>query len=270
MRDRLDINDKHVEEIKGEVKAIKEDMSRDVLLTAEMREDIDGLENENLKSMVVVRKLKADSTVPKDKKALRTYIQDLSRNLVRKVLDDESAKKVKYATTLYSYIDPTKKDNKDGLVPPFKICFNDKTTAIRFRETAVKLARGSRPRTRIFDSNSSFVMDDNETAETENTSEFKNTYFTYFQTAATRIRVMLMWAVADALKTKDKQVWVNQNNKPTLQVKEGGKVVKTMSFVKTMVEYKEKISAKSLSDVLKTASKQFVGQLEKTFIVLKD
>ena len=78
-----------------------------------------------------------------------------------------------------------------------------------------------------------------------------------------------MWAVADAIKSKSKQAWVSQGNRPTMQIKEGGKV-KTFGFVQTMLEYKEKIPQKTLEDVKKAASKMFAGRLEKTFIVIKD
>ncbi len=105
-----------VVEMKTEVEGIKTTVERDTKLTAEMREDIDGLENENLRTIVIVRKLKAEKTVPKEKKALRTYVQDLSRDLVAKVIGKKEA--VKYAAMLYAFVDPSKKDNKEGLVPP--------------------------------------------------------------------------------------------------------------------------------------------------------
>jgi len=251
--------------VKKDVLDLKEAANRDNLITAEMREEMDGLENENLKTIVVVRKLKAEKTVPKDSKLLRTYIQDLARVLVKKILNEESAKMVKYAATLFSFIDPTKKDNKEGLVPPFKICFQTKDAAVRFRETAVKAARTGKKRGEEME-----VDAEEEEEEDVPESEFKNTYFTYFQTVGTRIRVSLMWGVADALKSKTRQVWVNQSSRPTLQVKEGGKIIRNLTFVKTMTEYKEKIPPKVIEDAKKIAQKHFGGQLEKTFIVLKD
>jgi len=255
-----------VNDVQKDVTELKEAANRDTLLTAEIREDMDGLENENLKAIVVIRKLKATKKVPKDSKALRTYIQDLARELVGKILNADSAKSVKYAATLFSFIDPTKKDNKEGLVPPFKICFHTKDSAVRFREAAVKAARAGRKSRDAMETDGG----EEEEATAEPESEYKDTYFTYFQTAGTRVRVSLMWAVADALKNKTKQVWVNQGSRPTLQIKEGGKIVRNLSFVKTMAEYKEKIPIKVIEDLKKSAGKAFAGQLEKTFIVLKD
>jgi len=255
------------EEGENEHKKLKMESTVDkmYLLMKEMKSEAANSRAEFATIIIVVRKLKATKKVPKDTKLLRTYIQDLARELVGKILDEESKKTVKYAATLFAFIDPTKKDNKEGLVPPFKICFHTKDGAVRFRETAVKAARAGKKRRD--------AMETDETEEEEEVvpeSEYKDTYFTYFQTAGTRIRVSLMWAVADALKSKTKQVWVNQSSRPTLQVKEGGKIVRNLSFVKTMVEYKEKISSKVIEDIKKTAGKAFSGQLEKTFIVLKD
>jgi len=274
--------DKKVDDLRVEFDSVKEEIGRDNDLTAEMREDIDGLENENLRSIVIIRKLKAETAVPKDGKSLRTYVQDLARVLVNKVLGGTvHSKGVKYAAMLYSFVDPTKKDNKEGLVPPFKVCFNSRDLAVQFREKAVKMAKMGTPK-RTFGANLNEDMewgDDeipeqatqtNANANTGEANVCQGAYFTYFQTAATRFRVTLMWAVADALKTRTKQVWVSQGNRPTLQVKEGGKVIKNLTFVQTMTEYKEKITQKTLDDVKKAATKLYAGRLEKTFIVIKD
>jgi len=289
LKDRVIVNDKKVDELRLEFDGMKEEVVRDGELTAAMLEDIDGLENENLRNTVIVRKLKAEKSVPKDKKALRTYVQDLARVLVCKVIaNKEAGIGVKYASTLYSFIDPTKRDNKEGLVPPFKICFNSKDDAVYFRMRAVKLAKEGKP-TRTFsepdpdvaagtqDMDQDLDLDEGASQGTQSSQRSSQTtpnicegaYFSFYQTAATRFRATLMWAVADALKTKTKQVWVSQGNKPTLQIKEGGKV-KSMTFVQTMTEYKEKIGTKTLDEVKKAASKLYAGNLEKTFVVIKD
>jgi len=236
--------------IMSEVRERMEDIETKVegedLLTAEMREDIDGLENENLKAIVIVRKLPAASPVPKDRKILKTYILETAKAIVEDVMGIDAVAEIKFASTLYATVDPTKKDNREGLIPPFKIGFKTKDMGIRFREKAVKRAK-------------------------EEGSNLATTYFTHCQSSATRIRVQLMWAVADAIKTKTKEVWVNQVScKPTLQVKEGGRIVKSLGYIKTMQEYGDKVPKKTIDEVTKTASKFFSGNLEKTFIILKD
>jgi hypothetical protein len=234
------------ETIQGVKKYVEEKLSAADVLTAEMREDIDGLENENLKQTVVVKKLKAEGAVPKEKRAFRACIQTIARALVKKVLDQNTVNKVRYAAPLFSFIDPSKKDNAVGLVPPFKIGFTTKDNAIRFREAAVKKSK-------------------------EEGSDLKTTYFSFFQSAGTRVRVLLLWAVADNIRAEGREVWVTQNSaKPSLQVKENGKVIESLTFVKAMAKYGEKIPQKALAEATKIAKKSFSGNLKKTFIILKD
>jgi hypothetical protein len=245
---KLNENNAAVEAVKETVESLKTGQKSDLNLTAEMREDIDSLENENLKSTVIVRKLKEKpgEPVPKDKKLLRSFIQSTARKLVGEILGEESIIGVKYAAQLYSFIDPTKKDNQAGLIPPFKVGFATKDMAVKFREAGIKLSK-------------------------EEGNTYKGVYFSFFQSAGTRVRLILMWSIADALKTNQNEVWINQNQaKPTLQIKEGGKIIKTLSFVKVITEYKDKIPQKALDEATKVAKKSFAGNLEKTFLVLKD
>ncbi len=118
---KIDAVDDKVNSVMAKVEGMEDNN-----LTAEMRDDIDSLENENLKSIVIVRKLKAAVDVPTDKKVLRGFIHNVARELVQDVLGDNAKDEVKYASTLYAFIDPTKKDNQKGLIPPFRIghsCF---------------------------------------------------------------------------------------------------------------------------------------------------
>ena len=194
INEKIDLNTTTIDEVASKVSKLEEATSVEDQLTAEMREDIDSLENENLKSTVIVRKLKANEPVPKDKKLLRSHIHTLGRKLVSTILGEAAEKDVKYAAPLYTFQDPKKQDNKEGLVPPFKIGFTTKEVAVRFRDEMVKRAKIEE-------------------------SEYSSTYFTFFQSPGTRVRLSLMWAVVDAIKSDSSEVWVNQNaSKPTLQV----------------------------------------------------
>ena len=245
MEQKLEGNKLELSETKKRVEIIEKKLNSDDLLTAEMREDIDALENENLRSIVVIRKLKTSLEVPTERKALSTFVQGVARDLVREILNEDAVKEVKYVATLYAFIDPTKKDNAKGLVPPFKIGFRTKDIGISFRESAIKLAKVGGNR-------------------------FAATYFTHCQSSATRIRVMLLWGITDSIKSDAREVWVNQNaNKPTLQIKEAGRV-KTLTFARAMNDYKDKIPKKTLDEATKIAKRYFPGQIRKTFIAISD
>ncbi len=241
---KVETNAKAVEENKQAISKLQDQSKANMSYDAEVREDLDSLENENLKNTVIIRKLKGDA--PKDKKELRAFIQNKGREIVKEFLDQEAANNVKYCAPLYSFVDPTKKDNKAGLVPPFKVGFASKDVAVRFRDAAVKKAK-------------------------ETDSPYKDTYFSFYQSFGTKVRCLLMWGICDSLKTPLRECWVNQNlAKPTLQIKENGRITKTLNFVKAMSEYKDKIPGKTIEEATKIAKKHFSGNLEKIFMVLKD
>ena len=231
----------------------------DSILFATMKEDIDAGENEMLKDSVVVKRMKTDLEIPKEKKMLAKFVQTEGRKLVSTILGTDET--VKFVATLYNnnnnIIKKGKgrnKKSKEGdqesveepAIPPFKLVFKTKDQGIIFREKAVAKAK-------------------------EEDSNMGKIYFTHVQNNSTRIRTMLMWGVVDAIKKEKKEAWVNLNlNKPNIQVKEGGKIIKTLTFAAAMYEYGEKIDEKVLADTKKAAQWNFGGKLERLFIVLKD
>jgi len=231
------------------VDKLTEIVSTDTNIIAAMREDVDASENETMKSAVVVKKLVATAGVeiPVDKKELSKYIQACGRSLVGKVLGPELESEIKFVIPLYmkgtrAAVGP----NEKTFVPPFKITFKNKDVGVKFREQAIVMSK-------------------------EKKEGFENTYFAHQQNAGTRVRTSLMWGVVDGLKKKGKEAWVNQNtNKPNIQIKEGGKIVKTITFVQAMQDHGNIIPKKTLEDVKKSAVWNFRNQLERFFIVLKD
>ena len=229
----------------------------DSILFATMKEDIDASENEMLKDSVVVKRMKTILEIPKDKKILSKFVQTEGRKLVTNIMGTDDS--VKFVATLYNNNNsninkPKHKKTREGeqeqeegpIIPPFKIVFKTKDHSIQFREKAVAKAK-------------------------EEGSEMGKIYFTHTQNNSTRIRTMLMWGVVDAIKKEKKEAWVNLNlNKPNIQIKEGGKITKTLTFAGAMSEYGEKIDQKVIADTTKAARWNFGGKLERLFIILKD
>jgi len=213
---------------------------------ASMKEDVDASENETMRNTVVVKKLVIKEKLPTDKKDIPKFIQTQGRALVKQLMGEESEKEVKFVSTLFMKDRSSPAPDEPTYLPPFKLVFKTKEAGMRFREEAVKVSK-------------------------EGKEGFEKTYFTHQQNAATRIRTSLMWGVVAGLKKKGKEAWVNQNlNKPNIQIKENGKIVKTLTFIQAMKEHSKLLSAKVLSDVTKSASWNFSGQMERYFLVLKD
>ncbi len=237
-------------ETEEKVEKLTDIVTTDNDIFASMKEDVDASENEMLRNTVIVKKWVSKEKIPTDKKELSKFIQDNGRSLVNEVLGEGYENEVKFVSTLFTREprEPREAPARDApnFFPPFKLVFKTKETGIKFREKVVKMSK-------------------------EGKEGLEKTYVTHQQNAATRIRSSLMWGVVEGLKKKGKEAWVNQNiNKPNIQIKEGGKIVKTLTFMQAMKEHSKIISAKVLSDVSKTAAWNFSGQMERYFIVLKD
>jgi hypothetical protein len=231
-------------EIRQEVKGLKEKKNSDITFSATLREDLDAVENESLRCIVIVKKLKTSEKTSSDKAEMGRLAQKEAKTLVKEILGDDTY--ILYTSLLATSIRGLR--IVEGLIPPFKIAFKSKEKGNEFREKAVLRSK-------------------------DTTDRLNKTYFTPQQCLATRIRTNLMWSIVDKIKDAEKGIdsWVNQGlNKPTLQVKGIEKVTQSLSFVSAMHKYKEKIDQKAKDEATKIARKFFPGQVEKIFIVLKD
>jgi hypothetical protein len=231
-------------EIRQEVKGLKEKKNSDITFTATLREDLDAVENEALRCIVIVKKLKTTEKTTSDKAEMGRLAQTEAKKLVKEILGDDSY--ILYTTLLATSIRGLRVI--DGQIPPFKIAFKSKDKGVEFREKAVLRSK-------------------------ETSDRLNKVYFTPQQCMATRIRTNLMWSIADKLKEPEKEIdcWVNQgSNKPTLQVKGIERGIQSLTFVSAMHRYKDKIDQKAKDEANKMAKRFFPGQVEKFFIVLKD
>jgi hypothetical protein len=230
------------EDLKKEVKSMKES---DNSFAATMREDLDAMENLNSRDTVIVKKLKIDNPCPSDRKELSTMILEIGKEILALIMGDHLS--MKYISPLFLKNDrrPPKEGERHEL-PPFKITFKLVSDAIIFKEKAIAASKD--PLHRVY-----------------------KAYFAHQQNVGTRVRLMLLWAAADALKKESKESWVNQSSpKPTLMVKHAGAQVKTYSFIEAMTSYGDKLDGKALEEATRLARRFYYGQVEKIFIVLKD
>jgi hypothetical protein len=230
------------EDLKKEIKVMKES---DNCFAATMREDLDAMENINARDTVIVKKLSTDTPHPTDRKELSSLVLETGKQILELVLGNSAS--MKYIAPLYFKNErrPLRQGERNEL-PPFKITFKQTSDAITFKEKAIAASK-------------------------DPTHRLHKAYFAHQQNVGTRIRLTLLWAVADHLKKENKESWVNQSApKPTLMVRYNGSQVKTYSFIEAMTSYGEKIDGKALEEANKLARKFYYGQVEKIFIVLKD
>jgi len=214
------------------------------LTIAKLKEDLDAVENEAQKNIVLVRRLKSAIKIPINKAELNSVLKKIAVELLEDLGKNQD--QIKFVTLAYSNIDPTKQSTRPGQVPVFKIGFKNKEDAIDFREAAAKRAKD--PNDRLHKAG-----------------------FSYQQSAGTRIRSSVLWIIAAKLKAEGKDAWVNSNsNKPKLQVKTGERYPRDYSYVDAVETYSDKITDEDVKDITIQAKKQFQGQCEQLFLILKD
>jgi hypothetical protein len=232
------------EEMKKEIKKIKED---DSCFAASVREDIDAMDNLNARDTVVIKKMATEKDAPADKKELSAFMVAIGKAVLTKVMGSD--KGMKFIAPLYTRNE--RRVIREGTVqrkelPPFKIVFKLLSDAVEFKEKAIAASKD--PAHMLYKS-----------------------YIASQLNVGTRIRLQLMWSVVDHLKKEKKEAWVSQSSpKPCLMVKQAGNMVKTYSFIETMMSYGEHIEEKVLDEATKLAHRFYYGQVEKVFIVLKD
>jgi hypothetical protein len=231
-------------EIRQEMQVLKGKKQTDITFTATLREDMDAIENESLRGVVIIKKLKTKQRTSADKTEMNKIAQEEGRKLVKEILGSED--QISYIGLLPTNGKPLRMTV--GMVPPFKIAFKSKEKGIAFKEQMVQKSK-------------------------DPTDPAHKSYVTSQQCMATRIRTNLMWNVVDKIKDQEKGIdaWVNQSlNKPTLQVKGEEKNLQSHSFVTAMAKYKTKLDQKAKDEASKMARKFYPGQVEKIFIVIKD
>jgi hypothetical protein len=230
------------EDLKKEIKQLKES---DNCFAATVREDLDAVENLNSRDTVIVKKLKIDKECPNDRKEISNLVLEVGKEIITLILGDCSS--MKYIAPLFLRTErrPPKEGERHEL-PPFRITFKLISDAINFKEKAIAASKD--PSHRLY-----------------------KAYFAHQQNVGTRVRLMLLWAVADHLNKENKESWVNQGSpKPTLMVKHVGSQVKTYTFIEAMTSYGNKLEGKALEEANRLARRFYYGQVEKIFIVLKD
>ena len=151
--EKLVVFEKTQEEVKAKqkstdtkVRKLTRMVENDSTLMASMKEDIDAGENESMKDTVVVKRMKTDLEIPKEKKALAKFVQVEGRKLVGEIMGSDDD--VRYVATLYNNNNtnpnprrPPKENEEGPTIPPFKLVFKSKDKGIQFREKAVAKAK---------------------------------------------------------------------------------------------------------------------------------
>ena len=249
-------NTKDIAEVRDET---KEKFRQLDLTLARLKEETDTADNERMRDTVIIKKMVTEATIPKTPHDLNTLIKKEANEMVKNLLKKEDL--IRYIGLAFPVNNATKKSGSGSGsqqsqrseqsqindLPPIKIQFKKRDDCVEFRYKAIEESKKYNAR-------------------------YSGVYLVHPQNPATRVRVMIMWAMAKNLKNEKEKVdaWVNQASpKPTLIVKKA-KAQKVYTFVQAVVTFGHIVKNDELTQPTTLANRFFKTEVSKLFIILKD
>ena len=212
------------------------------LTIARLKEESDMSENERMRDTVIIKKYVTANPVTTKVQDLVDFVKKIALEMITDIMDTQVA--TRYIGLAYP-IDPTRMAKTPKEIPPFKIQFRSREDALDFKSKAIILAK-------------------------KPNDKYSGIYLVHPLNAATRVRLAVLWILAQALKEVEIEAWVAQStSKPMLMVKKG-QYPKSYGYVQAILEHENFISKCDFSEPNKLASRFFKGETQRLFIVLTD
>lgn len=232
--------DDKVKEIDSRVESL---FSSHVVNSARMSERMDGLENKTRRNLVVIRGLKIDPSIP-----IPSSIRERA-NFIHAYLTQELSKITQVIRQGFSvksiFLIPT------GVLPG---------TIQDIRATCASMDDAQEVKMRILKAKEAGI------------AVWKEAEVSNDPMKATRVRISLMQAISRQINRDGNQeaMVAKYLDNPTLTIKSGGRLIKNLSFVDSILQYGAKLSKEDLDKAYKIAGTSFKGQMEVNFLVLKE
>ena len=215
----------------------------DINLTiAKIKEDSDVHDNERSRDTVIIKKLVNETNVPTKTQDLTDFVKEFTKEMIRNccpVIPD-----IKYVGLAYP-IELVRMAKAPKDIPPIKIHFKNKEDALDFKAKAIEQSK-------------------------KPNGKYSGAYLVHPQNPAMRIRVMIMWQIAEAIKEAKFEAWVAQSStKPMLMIKKG-QYPKSYGFVQAIQEHQNFLPKCDFTEANKLANRFFKGEAQRLFVVLND
>jgi hypothetical protein len=237
-------NTKSISDLGKKVDKQEKRMDKMDTAIAQLEERADEAINENLKDVIIVRRLKHKDPIPKAKAEINAMLKTIADKMV--VDMGGAADSIKFVAMAYGEIDQAKQARRSGTVPAFIIGFKQKQDAINFKEAGSKKAKIEG-------------------------GDYHKVVFAYRHCLGSRIRTMILWKIVNKLKEDGKETWVNVNmTRPKLQIKNGEKYPLEFDFVQAITKFRSKLIDPDLKEANDIARRHYKGRCQQVFLVLKD
>lgn len=218
-------------------------INKSLIQTARMSERMDGLENRSRRNFVVLRLVKIDPAI-KIPEAMREKADFLLSYIT---LEIGKISPIAKGTVGVKSIFLIPAGGGGGYIQDVRLLCSSNEDAVEIRQRLLK-------------------------AKEDKVGTWTDVEISNDPVKATRVRISLMQAVTRQInKGGDQEAVVSKYlDSPTLIIRNSGRVIKNLSFVDTILQYGEKLSAEDLQKAAKIAGRSFPNQMECTFLILKD
>ena len=237
-----------IDGLRRKVNALEEDLGRlgnsvernrsgDILMFARIREELDSISNSKKEDRIVVTGLTNSVPMPQSIDGKRKWLNEMVAKTLDGIVPGSSAN--------IQFVDLGKKNSREIPLVEVKMRSREAAVAIR-RQFAAKKKEGS---------------------------GFGRLFLTNSVTLATRVRIDILRAMARQCIGDDETAFVNAyTSRPVLTLKKKDESLRplVLTFADAVARFGKVLSKESLAEAYKRAGNTFGGQLEQTFVVLKN
>ncbi len=217
--------------------SVERNRGGDILMFARIRDELDAISNSKKEDRIVVTGLTNSVPMPQSIDGKRKWLSDMVGGILDRVVPGSSAN--------IQFIDLGKKNTKEIPLAEVKMRTREAAVAIR-RQFAAKKKEGC---------------------------NFGRVFLTNSVTLATRVRIDILRAMAKQCIREDETAYVNAyTSRPilTLKKKDGSLRPLVLTFADAVARFGKELSRENLAEAYRRAGVTFGGQLEQTFVVLKN
>lgn len=232
--------DQNIEELE---KKLSNNINQNLVQNARLCERIDGMENRTRRNLVVIRLVKVDSNVK---------IPDIMRERADFILsfitlEINKLEVVEKPTVNIRSIFLIPAGGGNNYLQDLRLTCGSTEDAVEIRLRLLK-------------------------AKERKIATWSEVEISNDPVKSTRVRIALLQAVARQInRSGDQEAVVTKYiDSPTLIIRSGGRIIKNISFVDTILQYGSKISPEDMEKAKKIAGRSYINQMESTFLILKE
>lgn len=212
-------------------KTVDSELNSLALVTVEMKEAIDDVENQKSRHILMIKGLKEIGK---------------AKNFIPKEFAEQLCDKLKHSKRTIEYATAFKIGGERGDRQVLKIAFNTTESAEKFKKIYIEASKTGK-------------------------YDLKGSSISHQVTNATRVRAQVLWQLAEALKETGEEAWTNPHlSTPILLVKtkEGRRKIKSYKYSEALKKFADVLRTTDMKNPKQMADNMFPDTKKQLFLIL--